>query len=360
MKFSFFLLFILLFSCSSNNITEKQKNLNSSIKYAKHFNIIKKDKSTVLQIFDPETHRIQREYIISKESLKAENNIVVPIKSIIPLSSTHVGMLSILESLNVIVAISDSNYVYNPFLLKKVKTGKVSQVGGEGMESTEKILKLRPTVLMYSGFGKEFHKENQLEKLGVNCIPNYDWRELHPLGKAEWIKVFGCLLGKEKEANDYFKKIENEYFKLASKAKLIKHKKSIISGHLVGDIWFAPAGESYNAQFYKDANINYVYTHSKGTGSIKKSLEEIVNENKSTDYWLNCNALTLKGLVSIQKKYEYLVPFQKGQVYDYTIKGQLFWEMSAIEPHKVLSDLINIVYPSVLKENKLYFYSQLK
>lgn len=360
MKLSFFILLLVLTSCSFNDSIEQKKIINGSIKYAKHFNLINKNQSNVLQIFDPETHSIQREYIISAEPLELEHNIVAPIKSIIPLSSTHVGMLSVLKSLNSIVAISDSNYVYNPFLLKDINIGKVEQVGGEGMESSEKILKLRPNVLMYSGFGKEFKKEKQLEKFGINCIPNYDWRELHPLGKAEWIKVFGALLGKEKEANDYFNEIEKAYFKLTNQVRSIQNKKSILSGHLVGDIWFAPAGDSYNAQFFKDANVDYVYADSEGTGSIKKSLEEIIHENKSTDYWLNCNSLCLNDLAFLQKKYAFLLPFQKGQVYDYNINGQLFWEMSAIEPHKVLSDLINIVYPSVLKENKLYFYSQLK
>jgi iron complex transport system substrate-binding protein len=28
-----------------------------------------------------------------------------------------------------------------------------------------------------------------------------DWMEQTPLGKAEWIKLYGALFGKEKEAN---------------------------------------------------------------------------------------------------------------------------------------------------------------
>lgn len=360
MKFSFLVLLLLIFGCSSDISKKENKLTNGSIKYAKLFNFVIREDSTILQIFDPESHKIQREYTISKKTLGLENNIVTPIKSIVPLSSTHIGMLSVIDGINKVIGVSDSNYVYNQTLLRLIKSGKVIQVGGEGMESVEKIIKLQPAVLMYSGFGKEFHREKQLIQLGINAIPNYDWRENHPLGKAEWIKVFGLLLGKEKEANDYFEMIEKSYFELKAKARNVKNKKSLISGHLVGDVWFAPAGESYNCQFYKDANINYLYSKSKGTGSIKKSLEEILIENKEVDFWLNCNANSLKELKQFQNKYTYLAPYQNKQIFDYSINGRKFWEMSAIEPQKVLSDLINIAYPTLLVDNKLYFYSHLK
>jgi iron complex transport system substrate-binding protein len=35
-----------------------------------------------------------------------------------------------------------------------------------------------------------------------------------------------------------------------------------------------------------------------------------------------------------------------------------YWEMSAIEPHRVLEDLIRILHPEALPEGKLYFYKE--
>ena len=51
----------------------------------------------------------------------------------------------------------------------------------------------------------------QIKKLNILCLPIYDWKETHPLGKAEWIKFIGYLVGKQDEANDYFKHLEIRY-----------------------------------------------------------------------------------------------------------------------------------------------------
>ncbi len=38
-------------------------------------------------------------------------------------------------------------------------------------------------------------------------MANYDWREEHPLGKAEWIKVFGYLIDQPEKAEAYFQQV---------------------------------------------------------------------------------------------------------------------------------------------------------
>lgn len=46
----------------------------------------------------------------------------------------------------------------------------------------------------------------KLEDIGVPVIIEYSSYESHPLGRVEWIKFFGALLGKEEEANVAFAK----------------------------------------------------------------------------------------------------------------------------------------------------------
>ena len=46
--------------------------------------------------------------------------------------------------------------------------------------------------------------KEQLEKLGVPVLVERSSYEEHPLGRMEWIKLYGVLLGKEKEAETFF------------------------------------------------------------------------------------------------------------------------------------------------------------
>ena len=44
----------------------------------------------------------------------------------------------------------------------------------------------------------------KIKELGVKVIFNADYLETDPLGKAEWIKLFGALYCKEKMADSIF------------------------------------------------------------------------------------------------------------------------------------------------------------
>jgi iron complex transport system substrate-binding protein len=361
MRFLFLISFV-FFGC--NSLKKKDVvDTNGIIKYASNFKIEQKEGLTFLKIIDPETNKTEIQYFLKKkgqEDQKGFISIEVPIKSIAALSSTHIGMLNKIDALDVITVISDTTYIDNSFIKEKTRSNKVKSIGSEGLESVESIIHSQVNVVMFSGFGKPFSHQDKLENLGIICIPNYDWREIHPLGKAEWIKLFGYLVGKEKQATDYMTKIENEYFDLVHLAKKSVSASSLFCGNLVGDIWYTPAGESYNAQLFKDANIDYKYKDSKGTGSLQKSFEEILIDNQHTDFWFNPGFESFSRLIQEQPKMKYFKSVKTHQVYDYTSKMNFYWENSAIEPQKVLSDFIQIFHPELLTDKKLYFYSKLK
>ena len=352
------LIFISLSCGNSSTSTQpdsKSKEI-TSILYAKHFKISMKEKQTVLEIMDPETGMIQREIDISPFTQTKNPEPV----SIVALSSTHIGMISKLNEANKIVGVSGMQYVSNALVKANFEQKKVIELGEESTIPLEQIIQSKANIIIYSGFGKEFPHQKQLEKLGIICIPNYDWKELHPLGKAEWIKLFGVLLKKEQAANDYFTHIEKEYKSLKELAKNSKKSDCLFSGNVFGDFWYTPAGESFNAQIFKDANCAYAYENSKGIGSLSLTLEEVLQQNATCKYWINPGASTLDELKQQNPKAVFFDAFKKNNVYCYSKEGNNFWEMSAIEPHKVLSDIIQLTHPEMHLEKPLYFYSQLK
>lgn len=355
-----FFIFFFLFSCqeSKKETTNSEENI---VQYAQHLSIIESKNGTQIIIKSPETGEIEQDWFIPNQMVKATNLLKgVPFNRLTVLSSTHVGMLEKLEAIDLIVGITDKKYVYNPQLLAKVSAGKVLELGEEGQIPVESILKSKSQAIIYSGFGKEFPHQSQLTMANINCIVNYDWRETHPLGKAEWILLFGYLTGKEKQAKAYFSKIEKEYLALKEKAKKATNKPSVLSGNLAGETWFAPAGESFNAVLFSDAHVNYRYASTKGTGSLTLTMEKILSDNLDTEHWINPGFPTKKQLFGFQERLKYLGPVTKNKIYDFSKSGNRYWEMSAIEPQKILSDYLSIFHPEEFAKENLYFYQEVK
>ncbi len=368
-KFHFYLIFLLVLvvnsgcSNSTKSGTTESKFLNT-VKYAENFKLIKHPFFIELQILDPVKGKVERRFaLVNKgESLVLSSNIErieLPVKGMICLSATHIGMLNKLNAISSIKGISNRKYVYNPKVLSNIKTHKIQEFSGIDQLNPERVLKTNAKVVVYDGFGTFPANEDKLKKLGIVCIPDYDWRETNPLGKAEWIKLFGILSGKEKIAIDYFTSIEKEYQRLKLKEKKVNSHRTIISGSLIGDLWYMPAGQSFLASLLKDAQVKYVEQKSKGTGSVSFSLEHCLKAYKEAQIWINPGVASYNELLQLNPKYRFFKAFTEKHIYCYSHNANYFWENSAIEPQHVLSDYIQL-NRGVLSDKKLYFYQKLK
>lgn len=363
MRYPLIIILILLFHvrCTPTNTEMHGHASKKTIQYSQTLEILETGESVRVHIHHPENQTIQRYLLAKKKPAKmphAYTFIQIPIASIAVMSGTHVGMLSKLESIPIITGISDKKYIFNQTLRKRLNTGHVSSMGSEENTNFEKLLLLRPSVLMYSGFSKEFPRAHQLKRAGIACIANFDWKENHPLGRAEWLKLFGYLVGKEKEAIAYFKEIEKSYVAIQQNATKYKEKPTVLSGNLIGDLWYAPAGKSYFAQLFTDANTSYVYAAGKGQGSLALTIEQVIASHRSASFWFNPGFSTIKSIQKNTPKANYLEALKKNNTYCYSHNSNKFWELSAIEPHHLLSDIVQVSHPSKANKKTLYFYKK--
>lgn len=275
------------------------------------------------------------------------------------LSATHVGMMAALQQQTKICAVSDYKYVYDKQLKELMRQAKIKDLRVEMGFSAQKILQSRAEVVVYSGFGNESQQLQRLPNNKIVQIPNYEWRENTPLARAEWVLLFGVLCGKFEEAQLVFKSVEDNYLKVKKeieKNQTCNQNKVLISGNLYGDQWVAPAGESFEAQLYKDAGLAYLFNNEKGTGSIFKSLPEILQKSQTVNLWLNPGVSSRKKILQQYPKAKYF-PFYKDSIYCYTANTNKYWELAAVHPDWLLSDLHSI---AIGKPKKLHFYALLK
>lgn len=323
--------------------------------FAKAFQIIYHISYIEINILDPDSQTIVDSYKISKTENNQQNMFPKNINSVVAMSATQVGMLRKLNLEEKITGFSNFNYLCYP-LSKAI----VKEVGDIGMSDAESILTTNPDIIFYSGFNDDAPILNKLKQANLKTFKVFEWKEVHPMGRAEWIKVYGALFQKEKEASAIFEDIKANYYAIKDKLKLEEKGPSVFAGTYFGDVFNVPAGNSYMAQLFKDANVDYVYSKSSGTGSLSLSLEDAITKNKETEFWLNAGVNSKKELLKQSKKFEMLKAVRTGKLYTYFGKNNCFWENSPIEPHIILEDLGKIFHPELFDDKTLNFYELLK
>ena len=261
-KISLLLLFILIIGCKDRNTPNLslKSEIKNEIHYAKGFSIFKYDGFSVLKVTNPWPKSNKNYTYILKEkkgkipdSLKQFNVINVPIKSIIVTSTTHIPSLEMLGEENSLVGFPNLDYISSEKIRTRIDSKKISELGNNHDLNIEKIIELSPSVIIGYGIDNNNPMLDNLEKSGLKVLINGDWNEESPLGKAEWIKFFGILYGKEKLANSLFSTIENDYLKTVSIAKKAVNIPTIMAGAMFEDQWFLPKGNSWGCYFLKDA-----------------------------------------------------------------------------------------------------------
>lgn len=363
-----FSIILFLFSCSgekSNPIATvnspdfigKADTLKNQ--YAEAFRIIEHESSTEIQILNTQKKEVEFRYTIGESADENSVEIMSELNRVVALSATHIGMLEELDLLEKIVGISDDKYLCSSKLKDRIKDGSLKSIGDIGMTDIEGYIDVNPDIVIYSGFDTKAPILKKLHSAGIKTFTNYDWKETHPLGRAEWLKVFGVLFNKRERAEKLFKSIETTYLNLVEEVAEYSSKEIVLVGTLYGDVFNAPAGGSYMAKILEDANIKYKYNETKGTGSISLTLEEVISDNRETGIWLNVAAQSKDKVLEMNNRFRLLRSLQENEVYSYYHEVNCFWEQSAIRPHLLLQDICKIAYPNEFKSKTFYFYNRL-
>jgi iron complex transport system substrate-binding protein len=346
MRFFLVILLVILASCS-NQTTHRQQSESKGAnlcRYSKYLSVFKTKNGYWICIQHPD-----------RKNERFQLKISSPANDLAVLSATHIGMLSALNEEQRIAAITDIRYVYSPKVKKRFQQKQVIALQNEQSMSVDQLLRSKSEYVIYSAFSGSFSQEKRLEKLGIHCIPNFDWREQSALGRAEWILLFGVLSGKVPEAIQLFRTIEQAY--ICSKNPSIVSSE-MISGNVTGDFWYAPAGESFMADIFRNAGLNYVYHQTTGTGSVAYSREKILKDGENVKIWLNPGFPTKKEIIRVHPKAKYLPFFKHSKIFCYTHNSNKYWELSTLRPDWLLEDLARIAAGKSTKD--LHFYQEVK
>ena len=369
------LLLLPFFGCKYNNDIsgDTMTSSQNSIEYAKGLEIYKHQGFSVVKITNPWpdakesfTYILQEKTGIIPDTLKQFTVISIPIKSIVVTSTTHIPALELLGVENTLVGFPNTDYISSVKTRKLIDAGKVREVGVNENLNTEVLIDMKPDVIVSFGLNNSNPTLDNLQKSGLKVMLNGDWTEQSPLGKAEWIKFFGALYGLDSKANSIFSEIEKEYNATLALSKKAASKPTVLCGAMYQDQWYVPQGESWAALFLKEAQSNYLWANTKGTGSLAVPFETILEKAQNAVFWIAPGDFSsLKKMSDSNPHYNEFGSFKNKKVYSYSLKkgakgGILYFELSPTRPDLVLKDLIKIFHPELLPNYKLYFFKKLE
>ena len=367
-----FTIFLISFSCKKEIIkVDKNVKIESIVKYAKGFEIVNENgvKKLIIKSAYKNSNEVFEYIIKSKNDKKTTqlNTISTPINKIVVTSTTHIPMVELLNEETSIVGFPYSKYISSEKTRVLIDNGAIKEIGKENSLNTEILLDLKPQLVVGYSVSSADKSLTTIKKAGINVIYNGDWLEQTPLGRAEWIKFFGVLFDKEKKADSIFKIIETNYKQAKNIALNSSKKATILSGAIMSkDIWNLPAGDSFVAQFLKDANANYLWKDSKGKGSLSLSFESVFDKGQNADYWIAPGYFSSKEqMLKSNKIYEKFDAFKNNKIYTPSTKkgktdGVIYYELASTRPDLVLKDIIKITNPKLLPNYNFTFFEVMK
>ena len=371
------LLLALLFSCGHS---QNKPGLNLVMggtadsaamiapQYAKGFNVKYADNITLLEINDPENKEAEQfHFALVDKSFKGEipngyTRLNIPIKSAICMTSLQLSNFLKLDIPEMVVGITSTRHLHNQKMNQQLKEGKTHKIGIEGNFDNEVIIAINPDVIFISPFKRGGY--DAIRNVEIPMIPHLGYKELTPLGQAEWIKVIGLLTGNASLANSTFEAIESRYNNLKSIVDTVKRRPTVFSGEMRGGNWYAVGGRSFLAQLFRDAGGDYFLKENEESGGVTLDYETVYTNAAHADYWRIVNSFEGEYSYNVLKeqdeRYTDFDAWKKHGVIYCNMKEVPFYERMPVEPEVVLADFIHVFHPDVLPNHKPQYYHLLK
>ena len=374
MKNHLFITTFLFLLVSCNRVPEERAETKFNT-YAEKFRISDKNSYKFLTIYDPWQRAKGQEinYLLAEEpalvpdSMSNYKRIKIPVTRVAVFSTTHIGFIGALNETAGITGISGLPYICDSALIDRSKNKLVREIGFPPDVNYELLLEMKPDLVFLYGLDPGIAGiAARLEKSGIPVLLIAEYLEPHPLGKMEWIKVFGSVYGKEKLADSIFEAARVQYEQLSEIAGSQENRPSVFTGLPWKDTWYMAGGQSFTSQLIEDAGATYLWEEDTSTDFIPLSLESVLMKTLNADIWINTGTASgLRDIEARDSRFRQIKAFRTGAVYnnDALVSingGNQFWEKGVVEPQIILKDMIKIFHPELLESHSLVFYRKME
>lgn len=314
--------FVILTACGNHNnetaVQNKKATEKMELKYAEQFSVEYYDDNTsLISINDGRQYLVvPPETDVPEDVSDSVTVIKQPVENIYTAASSAVDLINGTDSFDKIYAVSTARKDWAlPYMQEALDSGQILYAGKYSSPDYEMLLTgncglaIESTMIYHSPEIME-----QLENQGIPVIVERSSYESHPLGRMEWIKLYGLILGKEKEAEQFF------------------NEKSEIIDDIQSD-----GNTGKTAIFF--------YITSNGSVNVRKTGDYISKmiELAGGNYILDSESLNVKenALSTMNMQFEAFYALAKDAdyiIYNSTVDGELKNIDQLIEKNTLLSD----------------------
>ena len=362
-------LVLLLSACGGGSRTSSHIDGADTIhfEYASNIKVLKNKNFTQVELRNPwDTLKTLQTYILVNKNKHVTNNlpkgtvIKTPLRRSVVYSSVHCALLDELDAIESISGVCDLEYINHNRIKELCDNGHIADCGSSMNPDIEKIIDLNTDAVLLSPF-ENSGGYGRIESIGIPIIECADYMETSPLGRAEWIKFYGMLMGKEKEADSLFNNIEEQYQTLKAKTQNVEYRPTVISELKYSSAWYVPGGQSTMARLINDAGANYIFSYTKGSGSIPLSFETVLDKGQKADFWLikyNQNTdKTYSELENDYSPYKNFDAWKNKRIFGCNTSYVNYYEETPFHPESLLRDLIIVFHPELMNNEATKYFT---
>ena len=360
------LLFAFIVSCrSTGDKMEREGGIVEENLYATGYTITHFNGYTTIEIANPwDTAKILQRYVLVEKgaplpsSLPEGTLIRTPLDNIIMYTTLHASIWEKMGALDAIKGICETEYLTSERAIAMVKEGKISDCGSAFAPNVETIMDIGGEFIIASPYENSGY--GQAEKLGIPIFESADYMENHPLGRVEWMKVYGLLQGKRDVADSMFNATMTRYNTLKNLAQGEQKKPRLMSERKYGASWYIAGGASYMTKLYMDAGADYIFSDNTESGSSTASFETVYERGGDSDIWILKYAadkkMTYNDLQQENPLYANFAPFKNRRIFACNTLATPYYEYIAIHPDIILADYVKMFHPHLLPDYTLVCY----
>ena len=288
-----------------------------------------------------------------------EGTIVrTPVKRALVYSSVHTSLLRELGAIDAVRGIVDRQYFVDSLLLADVDAGNVADCGNSMNPTVEKVIDMQPDAILLSPYQDASY--GQITQLDIPIIECADYLEYDPLGRAEWMKFYGLLVGQHERADSLYDAVVNAYDEVKQVAAKAASRPTVVTEMVISGVWSVPGGQSYMARIIRDAGGDYLWADDDNTGSLSLDFNQVLARAQQADYWFlkwtNINSLKdLQGAYELNKEME---AFKNKRVYVCDTEKSRFFDRVPFHPDLLLREFAAIMHPELFPavETQMYHH----
>ena len=260
------------------------------LEYAEKFSVDYYDKGfTLLSVEDEGQFLVVPKNEKAPEDLKEGIKVIQgPVKNIYLVATATMDMFRSIDAIDKIsLSGTEAEKWYIPEAKEAMESGQIEYAGKYSEPDYEKILEKGCSVSIQSTMvNRSPEVKENLEKFEIPVIVDHSSYEKDPQGRMEWVKFYGALVGKDKEAKKAFDEQKKEMDQMMGKEKTGKTVAffNITSKGMVN----VRKPNDYIAQIINLAGGTYIFDDitdgDKNSTTMNMQLEEFYAGAKDADY----------------------------------------------------------------------------